>query len=184
MRPFTLTSILPVPRIGGVLREGLTEFQAAKDPKDKPHHVVKRQDGVDHIISCDPTQVEHPAHLQHPLMCEDGWLWEPWGRTEREGGWQKAHRDGPPWVGLHSPAWGLQKTAKYGHLWVGSGRTKLTWASEAEFQNSVCLLSRGKLLAPWITLEVRAQARCDHQSAEWVSEVRFEAQVKLGVRST
>lgn len=48
---------------GVVLSEGLTKLQAAKDPKDQPHRVVQRQDRVDHVISCDPTQAQHPAYL-------------------------------------------------------------------------------------------------------------------------
>lgn len=70
---------LEVPWIGGVFRKGLTELQAAEDPKDKPHHVVQRQDCVDHVISCDPSQRQHLAHLQQSRMCDNGRLWEPLG---------------------------------------------------------------------------------------------------------
>lgn len=36
------------------------QVQATEDSKDKPHGVVQRQDRVDHVISCDPTQSQHP----------------------------------------------------------------------------------------------------------------------------
>ena len=92
---------------GVVLREGLTKLQAAKDPKDQPHRVVQRQDRVDHVIRCDPTQGQHPAYLQRPLIREDGWLREPWGMKEREewGGARTAleapaRRSGSPGPGL------------------------------------------------------------------------------------
>lgn len=75
----------PVARTGTSKKERLTKVQATEDSKDKPHGVVQRQDRVDHVVGCDPTQSQHPCHLQHPLVGEDGGLGEPWGEEGRGG---------------------------------------------------------------------------------------------------
>lgn len=178
-----------------VLSEGLTKLQAAKDPKDQPHRVVQRQDRVDHVISCDPTQGQHPAYLQRPLVREDGWLREPWGKKQWEewGGAQTAlegpaRRSGSPGSGLHSQgSEALERWSSMGP--VGAFREDtLDWSSEAEFQSSGF---------QWLFTGQRqdsgtdhsnntggqSSARCQNQRAGWVSEVKFESQVRLGVMS-
>ena len=78
---------------------------------------------------------------------------------------------------------------KYGDLWVGSGKKTWIWGSEGKFQSlvriSAAVYWAEGILAPSSqnTLGVRVQARRHNQRVGWVSEVKFEAQVKLGVRA-
>lgn len=159
----TLTSRLGVLWIEGGTskKERLTKVQATEDSKDKPHGVVQRQDCVDHIIGCDPTQSQHPCYLQHPLVGEDGGLGEPWGEEGRGGVGQVRK--------LRSLR--LWKDGQRGWVFICVQRIN---SKGQGF--SGCLPARGRVLAPTIqiTLAVNVGARGHNSGARRVSEAKFE----------